>query len=177
MALEIHIREKIIAERKLGKTLVAITEENHLSYKTVKRIWSSYKKNGIEGIKPKYSNCGPKKPKFDRIYRISIFLKKKYEEWGAPYILCVLSRRFPNEKMPGVSAMQKWFRKHGLNKPRTAQPKPTKEEEQVHKVHDCWQIDAKENILLEEEKGCYLTTTDVKSGSALGAPFFPKGKN
>lgn len=174
MAIEIYIREKIITEKKSGKTLVVIAEENHLSYKTVKRIWSLYKKGGIEGIKPNYANCGPKKPKYDKLYRISIFLKKKYPVWGAPFILCLLSKRFPNEKMPTACAVQKWFRKKGLNKPKTSQPKPTKEEEQVHQVHDCWQIDAKENIVLEGEgKGCYLTTTDVKSGSALGAPFFP----
>jgi transposase len=177
MAIEIYVREQIIAEKKLGKTLITICEENGLSYKTVKRIWASYKKDGIEGIKPKYFNCGPKLPRYYKIYRISIFLKKKYSaycEWGAPYICCLLSKRFPNEKMPNVRTMQKWFVQNGLNKPKTSQPKPTKEDEQVQNPHDCWQIDAKENITLEEEgKACYLTTTDVKSGIALAAPFFP----
>ena len=181
MALEIQIRELIVIEKKQGKSLVAISREQNLSYRTVKRIWRSYKQEGIEGIKPKYYNCGPKKPKYYKMYRISIFLKKKYSkyaDWGAPFIQTILSQRYPDEPVPSVRIIQKWFANHGLNKPRTARPVITKEEHEVKAVHDCWQIDAKENIILEDEgKANYLTTVDVKSGIALEAPIFSQRKN
>jgi len=181
MALAIHIREQIIEEKESGKTLISISQDKNLSYETVKRIWRLYKKEGIEGLKPKYSNCGPKQPKFYKMYRISVFLKRKYSEhseWGAPFIRCILSKRFPDEDIPTDRTMQNWFKKHGLNKPRTSRPVVTKEEKRVDKVHDCWQIDAKENLVLEEEgKASYLTTVDVKSGIALEAPIFSQRKN
>ena len=47
----------------------------------------------------------------------------------------------------------------------------------VRAVHECWQIDAKENLcLLDGSKACYLTMVDKKSGAVLTTPCFNKGK-
>ena len=47
----------------------------------------------------------------------------------------------------------------------------------MQKVHECWQIDAKENLcLLDGSKACYLTMVDKKSGAVLATPCFNKGK-
>lgn len=47
----------------------------------------------------------------------------------------------------------------------------------VQKVHECWQIDAKENLcLLDNSKACYLTIVDKKSGAVLATSCFRKGK-
>lgn len=47
----------------------------------------------------------------------------------------------------------------------------------MQKVHECWQIDAKENLcLLDGSKACYLTMVDKKSGAVLVTPCFNKGK-
>ena len=167
----IKIREQIIKEKEDGKTLVQISEELSISYSTVQRIWGLYKKGGKENLQFRYSNCGLKRPKFYRIYRLSIWLKRKHPTWGAPYIYTILSERYPNEKRPTNRTLQKWFRKKGLSKPRIIR----KEEpvEKVKSVHDCWQIDAKENLNLKDEtKACYLSIVDVKSGGFLNAPVF-----
>lgn len=172
----ISIRERIVEEKLLGKTLLAISEEQSISYSTVRRIWNRYKEGGFENIKPRYSNCGSKRPKSYRMYRRSLWLKRFHPSWGAPYILTLIGIKYPSEKLPHVRTVQKWFQSKHYSR-----PKIQREEqhiEVVKEVHDCWQIDAKENIRLEDgSKSCYLTTVDVKSGAVLETPVFSLRKD
>ena len=46
---------------------------------------------------------------------------------------------------------------------------------QAKAVHNIWQVDAKENlVLLDGSPGCYLTITDEHSGAGLAALVFPR---
>lgn len=174
MALCISKRRRIVSEKQSGKSLIQISEELQIPYSTVKRVWRVYSEEGEKGLFAKYSNCGPKQPRYYKVYRFGLMLKRKYPKWGAPYIQAILSRRYPQIPMPSIRAMQLWFRKSHLTKPRIERA-VSSETEQVVAVHDCWQIDAKENVRLQDSSGnCYLTTVDVKSGAALEVPvFFP----
>lgn len=172
MALCISKRRLIVQEKLSGKSLLSISSTEGISYATTKRVWQRYKARGATGLGADYANCGPKRPKYYRIYRFSIMLKRKYPKWGAPVIRDVLSKRYPEEKMPSIRTIQLWFKQLQLNKPIAKRPNTTAPI--VEKVHDCWQIDAKENITLTNESdNCYLTTVDVKSGIALEVPVFP----
>lgn len=176
MALPLHQRLKVIEAKQLGKSFIKISQELNISYSTVRRIWKNFKQNGKEGLKPQYHNCGPKGPKYAKFQRVALMLKKKYSEWGADFILTIFEDRYSDEKLPSVRTIHKWFKDHKLNRPR--RQKPEEEEQEVLEVHDCWQIDAKENIALKDgSHSCYLTTVDVKSGIALEAPVFPLKTN
>lgn len=167
----ISIREQIVREKLSGKTLIAISEAYSISYSTVRRIWKKYEEGGFENIKPGYSNCGPKRPIYYRMYRRSIWLKRHHLTWGAPYILTLIAQKYPTEKLPSVRTVQKWFQSKHYTRPKIQREKQVIAK--VEEVHDCWQIDAKENIkLLDGSKACYLTTVDVKSGAVLEAPVF-----
>ena len=128
-------------------------------------------------MKPGYHNCGPKTIKGSyKVYRGSKWLKRKHPKWGAPFIRTILKERYPKEEIPAVRTMQVWFRKAGLNHPRAYRKEP--KVEKVEAVHDCWQIDAKENLkLADNSTACYLTVVDVKSGAVLETPLFPKSQN
>ena len=169
----IEKRECIISAYLSGQSLVQISEEQSIAYSTVKRIVKNYDPDQENSLKLNYANCGPKRPKYYRIYRLSCWLKRKHPKWGAPYILTLLQIRYPYEVFPSARTLQKWFRQEKLNKIysiREVQQSPPL----VKQVHDCWQIDAKEKIkLLDGTKACYLTTVDVKSGGVLAAPVFP----
>jgi len=170
------VREQIISEKLSGKTLLKISEEQSVSYSTVRRIWGRYQKGGFENLKPRYQNCGLKKPKYYRMYRRSIWLRRHHPTWGAPYILTLIGEKYPKERLPSVRIVQKWFKSKNLSKPKMQRPEQVIPE--VKEVHDCWQIDAKENIKLgDDNRACYLTTVDVKSGAVLETPVFPLGKN
>lgn len=176
MYYSLDIREAIVVDKNNGKTLLQISEERSISYSTIKRIWSLYQKGGKQNLVLKYSNCGLKQPKYYKMYRRSTWLKRKHPNWGAPYIATILSERYPKATLPSNRTMQKWFRKKGLTKPRTIRKESPVEK--VAQVHDCWQIDAKENLVLQDEtKACYLSIVDVKSGGFLDAPVFPPRKD
>lgn len=176
-ATAIHIRELIVREKLSGKSLVQIADEQNLSYSTTCNIWRRYKKKGLKGLCPDYSNCGPKGILSSyRVYRLSTWLKRRYPKWGAPYIKTILKDRYPTEAIPSVRTLQLWFTKAGYTQPKFYREEP--KELKVESTHDCWQIDAKEHIKLEDgTKACYLTTVDVKSGSVLATPIFPQRKN
>lgn len=167
----ISVRELIIHEKLSGKPLVKISEEQSVPYTTVCRIWRRYKKGGFENIKPRYQNCGLKRPKYYRMYRRSIWLKRQHPSWGAPYILTLIAQKYPQEACPSTRTVQKWFKSKNLSRPKIQREE--QKVEAVKEVHDCWQIDAKENIKLADgTRACYLTTVDVKSGAVLETPVF-----
>jgi len=176
-ATAIHLRELIVREKESGKSLVKIADEQNLSYSTTCNIWRLYKAKGLKGLKPKYNNCGPKEILSSyRIYRMSKWLKRRYPNWGAPFIKTILEERYPQEVVPSVRTLQIWFKKAGYIKPKFYREEP--KEVKVESTHDCWQIDAKEHIKLADgTKACYLTTVDVKSGSVLATPIFSQRKN
>jgi len=170
-------RRKLVVEEKLGgKSLALISEEQSVPYSTVCRIWQSYQSGGWANVELRYSNCGPKRPKFYRVFRMSTWLRRKHPTWGAPYILTMIAKKYPELPLPSVRIVQKWLRKEKMNEPRTQRAEPTVPK--VEAVHDCWQIDAKEKIQLHDgNKACYLTMVDVKSGGIIDAPVFPLRSN
>lgn len=171
MSLSIDKRRLIVSERLVGKSLLTISEEQNISYSTVKRIWSRYQKEGMLGLLPQYKVCGSGGSKYEKIYELALALKAEHPSWGSPYILTILSKQYPNRKLPQARTLQKWFSKLNLNKPKVDRPQQVNVD--VQSVHDCWQIDAKEHIILSDDsKHCYLTTVDVHSGIALEAPVF-----
>ncbi|MEO1515516.1 MAG: hypothetical protein AAFV95_10895 [Bacteroidota bacterium] len=173
-ALAYKKRELIVKEKLNGKTLACIALENNFSYSTTCRIWRRFKRHGFEGLSANYNNCGPSTIKHSKkVYRCGLWLKRRHPKWSAPFILTLLQDRYPNEIFPSVRTMQLWFRKAGLSLPKAYRKEPVVEK--VGAVHDRWQIDAKENLKLQNgSKGCYLSVVDVKSGAALGAPVFPQ---
>lgn len=176
-ALSYKDREQIVNEKLKGKTLTQIASENDYSYSSTCRIWRRFKSKGFEGLAADYSNCGPRTIKRSKkIHRCSVWLKRKYPKWGAPFIMTILKERYPTEMFPSVRTMQLWFRRAGLSLPKAYRKEPSVAK--VSEVHDRWQIDAKENLKLRDgSKACYLTVVDVKSGAALGAPVFPQGED
>lgn len=175
-ALPLSIRQSIVNQKKSGKTLLQISQDLKIAYSTVSSIWRFYETN--QDITPHYAVCGPQQYRYYRAYRFSIRLKKNYPDWGAPFILTILEKRYPNEAFPSPRTLQKWFKRHHLQKPPIIRPRPETQFQKVLNTHDCWQIDAKENIDFKDgTKACYLTTVDVKSGIALGTPLFPYGQN
>jgi len=118
-ATAIHLRELIVREKESGKSLVKIADEQNLSYSTTCNIWRLYKAKGLKGLRPNYNNCGPKNIVSSyRIYRMSKWLKRRYPNWGAPFIKTILEERYPQEVFPTVRTLQIWFKKAGYIKPK-----------------------------------------------------------
>ena len=171
--IEFHIREQIVKDCQGGMTLSEVSRKYSVGYNTVKQIYQRYKKEGIKGLTPRYGNCGKELPSGDNIiYRASCWLKRLHPPWGAPFILIKLKERYPDHQMPTARTLQRWFKLKDLNKSRDKIPNP-----RVHwakEVHQTWQVDAKERIVLTDgSRGCWLTVVDEKSGATLATLVFP----
>lgn len=83
-----------------------------------------------------------------------------------------LAQRYGEVGLPSSRQMQRWFRQRGLNEPRQRKGEPKAGKAEA--VHDCWQVDAKERLVLAGGQRCsYLSVVDEHSGGSLGAVLFP----
>lgn len=166
-------REQIILLFTKGLPKTEISETVNIPYSSVLKIIEKYKNNYATGLNTQYDNCGRKSTEQMQFYkRISLWLKRRHIEWGAPIIRVVMTNRYGVEGLPCIREMQKWFRAASLNKPR--QRKGHLYIGTALAVHNIWQVDAKEQFTLSAGQAAnYLTIVDEKSGAWLEAPLSP----
>ncbi len=175
--VDFYIREKIISDCQNNISYSDISQKYSIRYNTVKSFHQRFLKDGIDGLKPNYKNCGRQIPdNNDIIFRAACWLKQLHPEWGAPFILIKLQERYPEKELPTARTLQRWFKIKSLTKLTTKLPKPPAE--WAKNVHDTWQVDAKERIVLADaSNGCWLTIVDEKSGATLATLVFPPQPN
>lgn len=167
------LRQQIVILRQNGQSYTQIGQDLGLHYNTVRQIYRRYEAEGQAGLKPRYAKCGKTGVCSSHLYyRASLWLKRRHPKWGAPLILLLLEERYGRDQAPSVRTLQRWFRAAGLNVPRQKHNAPHIGRSQA--VHNIWQVDAKEQLQLEDgQPFCYLTVVDEKSGAWLEAPIFP----
>ena len=170
-ALATSIRRRIVDAHLAGETLRSIAEREKLSYSSVRTYWRRYRQRGFEGLGPDYQNCGHRQRQNDLIYRAARYLKYLHRQWGAPLIRLKLNQRY-GHLVPGIRTLQRWFKKAHLKPMHSTIPKPERTWAQT--PHEIWQIDAKEQLRLDDgSPACYLTVSDEHSGALLASPPFP----
>lgn len=177
-ALPLCVRERIIKLQREGFLLTEIKKELSLPYSTVQQIIKRYRTKGLSGLQADYAKCGGKGQLRNLYfyYRASLWLKRHHLNWGAPLIHLILVERYGQADIPSIRQMQRWFKDTGLNVPR--QKKGDAHDQQVHEVHERWQVDAKEQLTLQDNQLCtYLSIVDEFSGTSLGATLFPLRSN
>ena len=170
-AIEMGEREQLITLKQQGQSLEAIAQQLNLSLSSVRQLSARFKQQGH--LKVTYTNCGPKQALSEPLLqRASLWLKRHHPQWGAPLIRLKLLKRYGAKRTPSVRTLQRWFVNQHLTKPRQQLQQPPIG--QAKAVHNIWQVDAKENLLLlDGSPGCYLTITDEHSGAGLAALVFP----
>jgi len=175
--VDFHVREKIIFECQQGISYSEISRKYNIRFNTVKSFHQRFLKDGVKGLQPNYQNCGKHLPDNNNlIFRASCWLKRLHPVWGAPFILIKLKERYPTKELPKARTLQRWFKLKNLNKLNNKLSKPPAE--WAKNVHDTWQVDAKERIILADgSQGCWLTIVDEKSGATLATLVFPPQSN
>ena len=173
VALATARRRRIVEAHRGGESLKAIAQRENLSYSCVRTYWQRYRQRGFEALAPDYQNCGRQGPgSDDLIYRAARYLKYLHREWGAALIRLKLKQRYPDRSLPSVRTLQRWFKKASLTPLRKRLPKA--EKPWARAPHEIWQVDAKEQLTLEDgAAACYLSVSDEHSGALLDAPLFP----
>jgi hypothetical protein len=172
-------RETIICQHQTGMSMAEVSETLNVSYDSVREICKRYRESLLSGsdlksvLTPHYSNCGPKREKWSSdVVDVVLLLKTEHPLWGAPRLMVDLERQMLGQALPSIRTVERWFRKNNLGKP----PRQTGEAAigRSRGVHNIWEVDAKENlVLLDGQEACYLTTVDEKSGALLASPVFP----
>ena len=177
LALATAIRRRVVQAHLEGESLKAIAERERLSYSSVRGYWRRYRERGFDGLAPDYDKCGRTSPgRGNVIYRAACFLKHRHQQWGAAFIRVKLEQRYGHEGLPSVRTLQRWFKRAHLTPLKKRIPRPAKA--WASAPHEVWQIDAKEQLTLEDgTRACYLTTIDEHSGACLQARAFPPQKH
>lgn len=172
-ALAVPIRQQIVKLKQEGKSYLEIANELGQSRDSVRKIWRRYQEKGEQSLVPSYERCGQKESTFEKlVWRSVRYLKRLHPSWGAGFIRVKLSQRWPQQKLPHVRTMQRWFNQAGITSARE-QPKRGRRE-RARIVHQCWQVDAVcDQRLGDGSEACWLSTTDEASGAVLSSTAFP----
>jgi hypothetical protein len=118
-ALPRAIREQIIELHDQGQTLGEIATALGLSYSTVRAVWRRYRDGGTEGLATRYHLCGSREAEFSTtVEQAAIALRSQHPDWSAARILESLRTQCPEEAMPTVRTLQRWFEAAGLARAR-----------------------------------------------------------
>jgi hypothetical protein len=143
-----------------------------ISYGAVKQIWQRYKKSGFVDLSPRYDRCGKRSRSAEAalIYEKALWFREQHPTWGANRIHVSLQDLY-GAQAPSVRSLQKWYRTERLTAPRMRHNEPFIGQSRA--VHNIWQVDAKEQLVLQDgQLACYLTFTDEYSGAWLGSIAF-----
>ncbi len=170
-AVCISIREEIFRLFVAGQKAYSISKALNLSYSTVRGLCKRIKEDGAVSLAPRYGGCGRRPAQEQNPFHQKLLdMRTEHPDWGAEYLLVQVSAL--GSALPSARTVQRWFRKEGVNRLRGKAPKTAKV--WASKVHDIWQVDAKEQVALPDGgEVCWLSATDEKSGALLGAALFP----
>jgi len=175
-ALSMSIREEIIRLHQQGHELTVIAAELQLSYHSVRQIWRLYRRDGGDGLTPRYHACArASSPGYSAILQQACELKRLHPTWGAGLIRIQLKKEFINQNMPSVRTLQYSFRAAGVNRPRRPR-RPRQSTTPALRVHEVWQVDAVEKAKLADgREASWLAVTDEFSGASLDPELSPPG--
>jgi len=160
-------RVKLIARFLEGEKVAALAREFGISRKTAYKIIERYQDTGLEGLTDRsrrpyrHANQLP-----FQIEGLIVRLKQEKPSWGAPKIMELLARRYPDIHRPAISTIHAVLDRHGLvkrRKGRRNKAQGTVLSESAH-PNDLWCADYKGEFMLADRRYCYpLTITDHAS--------------
>jgi DNA-binding CsgD family transcriptional regulator len=169
----LDVRQRAAVLRSTGLTFSQIALELKISLRTAKNWLKRYQTEGETGLIARYKNCGCwVKAEDEKSFRLVRLIKNLHPTWGVPFILVKIKDKYPELKMQSIRHYQRRLSVVHDHMPKEILPKPSVERSRT--AHDCWQIDAKERLVLQDgQRACYLTITDEATGAILAAESFP----
>jgi putative transposase len=160
-------RVKFIARVLEGEKVAVLAREFGISRKTAYKIIDRYDETGLQGLTDRsrrpyrHANQLP-----FQIEKTIVRLKQEKPTWGAPKILELLARRYPDVHRPAISTIHAVLDRHGLVKHRRGRRNKARGTTLSHALNpnDLWCADYKGEFMLADRRYCYpLTITDQAS--------------
>lgn len=160
-------RVKFVARLLEGEKIAVLCREFGISRKTGYKILGRYNDTGLEGLTDRsrrpyrHANRLP-----FQVEALIVRLKQEKPSWGAPKIMELLAKRYPDVHRPAISTIHAVLDRHGLVKHRKG--RRNKATGTVLSVtsqpNDLWCADYKGEFMLADRRYCYpLTITDFAS--------------
>ena len=173
-AKTLDVRLRVIQMKHSKQTNSQISAVLGIGIGSVKNYWKRYLAEGEFGLSTHYSRCGRLVSLCkEKSYRLVRLVKHLHPSWGLPYVLIKIKEKYPDIELQSVRQYQRRLWK-GIGKPPKGSIPTGVIEDHSRIAHDGWQVDAKEQLTLQDGSvGCYLTIVDEATGSFLAARAFP----
>ena len=173
------IRQSIVERYKKGEKVSSLSREFKINRSSIYTFINRAESQGIEGLRPKYKKCGKARPIPSQfIFRAVRCMRTWHPSWGAEKIRAELLRMRPELELPHYRTFNRWFHWNKQIKPRLRSNLPSVQIRQAERLHEGWQIDAKEEMSIGDgSKNCWLNITDEHSGMVIDPPVFPPQEN
>lgn len=177
-AKDITFRCKVIEDWHQGNSYKDLSIRYGIHYHTVRTWCLRWQEDKESGLVARYVHCGKRfYPQSDKTFRLVRMVAHGHPDWGMPYILCRISRDYPELKLKGARQYQRDIKRPKDKVAHLVLPK-SEPVDRARVPHEVWQIDAKERILLKDgSEACYLNITDEKTSAVLKAYAFSPRTN
>jgi hypothetical protein len=171
--LPLPLRRLILRRSQQGQDATTIADALKLRPRTVRHLLQRFAEQP-DDLRPAY-RPGPGRPAQQQsVYDLAWALRQDHPTWGAGYIRLRLADTFAPTDLPSERALQRWFRQHQHPPaPPGRRPASAVASARARSPHDCWQMDAVEQLRLSTGVGvCWLRLVDECSGAFLDTSVF-----
>ena len=166
------VRRRIVELCQSGKTAKEVSQLLELGYPGVAKVWRCYRQQGEASLALKYDHCGRKSNYGDLIREEINQVRNLNKELGAPIIRSRLLAQGNFDKVPHERTIQRWWK--DVSKSNYRGRRPRVERNYAKEPHDTWQLDAKEQVCIEDSsQHTYLSFTDEATCAFLKGHVFP----
>ena len=173
-AVSMAVRQSIISHYEKGEKISSISRLFNVSRATIYELLKRHKREGVQGLKPKYGNCGKERPdEKGFIYRAVRCMRTWHSDWGAEKIHAEIAQMRPKLELPHYRTFNRWFHWNKQLQVYLQSTLPKVNTKWAKHLHEGWQIDAKEEMTTGDgNKQCWLNITDEYSGAVIAPPVF-----
>lgn len=174
--LPLPLRQAIWQRFQAGQDSPTIAAALDLEPRTVRRLVGRFRQTGTSAMGPSYDRCGAATPKpAESLLQAALGLRRQHPTWGAGLIHVMLRHQLPDDSLPAVRTLQRWFQSAGLS-PAPAGRRPAADSRRAQRPHEVWQMDAAELVKLRTgQLVSWLRIVDECSGAVLQTAVFPPG--
>jgi transposase-like protein len=115
-AIPYDFRLKIIQRKQSGDDNQAIASDFGISESGVKKIWRQYLQQGDEALHTKFANCGRASP-YGEEMRTKVSDIRDNDQ-GAGYVYSKLKGEMPDQPVPSIRTLQRWWSASGAGRPK-----------------------------------------------------------
>jgi hypothetical protein len=169
--IPLPVRKAILCRVQQNQDAATIARALNLSPRTVRHLICRFRKQP-DALTPSYRPGPGRSPESQDLRDRAVALRDEHPTWGAGYIRVRMGSA-EQPRVPSERTLQRWFRQK-RQPPALPGRRPAAETGRATHPHQCWQLDAVEQLRLKSKQGvCWARLVDEHSGAFLSTTVFP----